>query len=85
MQPVAQVAVIAAIVASMLYIPAAALLALFSHFSGVSLYAFMTFRGALNMFFGLLVWWLLAFAGASVYAAFVFPWKEKVLAWPRKN
>jgi len=85
MRPVAQVAVIAAIFASMLYIPAAVVLALASRFSGISLYAFMTFGGAFNTFFGLLVWWLLAFAGASIYAAFVFPWKEQVLAWPRKN
>lgn len=85
MPQIAQVAVMAAIVASMLYVPAALLLALFCRMTGISLYAVMTFGGALGAALGLLVWWLLAFAGASIYAVIVFPWKEDVPAWPKKN
>ena len=80
-----QIAVLAAIVASLVYFPAVALLALISRFSGISFYAFMTFGGAFNTFSGLLAWWLLAFAGACIYAIVAFPWKEEVLAWPKKS
>jgi hypothetical protein len=75
----------AAIVATLLYLPAAALLALVAQFTGLSFHAFMTFGGTLNTFSGLAAWWLVAFAGACIYAVFAFPWQEKVLAWPKKN
>ncbi len=76
---------LAAIVATLAYLPAAALLALVAHFTGLSFYALMTFGGSLGTFSGLACWWLLAFAGAGVYAIFAFPWEEKVLAWPKKD
>ena len=86
MQAVSQLAVVAAIVASLLYVPLGALAALVSYLFAVPLGAPVTFGGAFNnMFFGLFAWWLAVFSGACVFAAFAFPWKEKVLAWPRKN
>ncbi len=85
MRPVAQVAVIAAIIASLVYLPAAAGLALLSRVLGISLQGFATFGGVLSPFVGLLAWWLVAFAGACAYAFIAFPWKEKVLAWPKKS
>ena len=82
---ISQFAVMAAIVATMLYLPLGATLALGLRLFGVSLYAFVTFGGALNTLAGLAAWWLIAFAGAGVYAAYAFPWEDKVVAWPRKN
>jgi len=85
MRGVFQMAVMAAIVASLFYVPLAALVALVAKVFAVPLGALMTFWDTFNMFFGLFVWWLAAFAGACAYAAFAFPWKEQVLDWPRKN
>jgi hypothetical protein len=39
----------------------------------------------IRIYSGLFAWWLLTFGGASVYAFCAFPWKDKVLAWPRKK
>ena len=75
----------AAIVATLFYVPAGAAIVLFVRIIGFPLDAFVTFGGALNMFVGLIVWWLLAFVGACAYAAFTFPWHEEVMAWPRKS
>jgi branched-subunit amino acid transport protein len=77
--------VMAAIVASLFYVPAAVLAALVAQIFTVPLGALVTFWGTFNMFFGLVAWWLAAFAGACAYAAFAFPWKEQVFAWPRKS
>ena len=70
----AQVAVMGAIVASLLYFP----LALGLRVAGFSFQAFVTFGGAFNVLPGLAIWWLLVFAGACIYAAFLMPWGEKV-------
>ena len=85
MAPLWQVAVMGAIVATLAYFPAGLALALAFGLFEVSFEKFVRFGGAFNIFFGLVVWWLLAFAGACVYAAFVYPWGEKVIAWPRKR
>jgi hypothetical protein len=73
---VSQVAVMAAIVATLLYLPVGVVLALTLPLFGISLEALATFGGTLNMAFGLLLWWLLAFTGAGAYAASVYPWTE---------
>jgi hypothetical protein len=80
-----RVAVMAAIVATLLFVPAALGGALVILMLGFSPEAFATFGGALHPLLGLCAWWLAAFVGASAYAAFAFPWDEKVLAWPKKN
>lgn len=66
--------VMAAIVATLLFLPVGAVLAL-SLFAvlGVSFRGFVTFGGALNDFAGVLAWWTLAFLAALVYAALVPP------------
>lgn len=69
--------VMGAIVASLLYFPVGAALALLFALMGVSLHAFVTFGGALRTLPGMLAWWLLDFTAALVYAACVFPWSAK--------
>lgn len=73
---VSQVAVMAAIVATLLYLPVGVVLALTLRLFGIPLEALATFGGTLNMALGLLLWWLLAFTGACAYAASVYPWME---------
>jgi hypothetical protein len=85
MAPTAQVAVMASIVATLLYLPAGLLLALASWALGIPVEFVATFRGVFNIFVGLALWWVLVFAGACVYAACLFPWGEKVREWPRKT
>lgn len=65
-----QVMAMAAIVATLMYLPVGAILAL-SAFAvlGISLDAFLTFGRALNGFQGLLAWWALGFLAALPYAA----------------
>lgn len=80
-----QVVVMAAIVATLLYFPLGAALALMLRVAGIAFETFATFDGVVGLFAGLVVWWLIVFAGALVYAACLFPWGEKVLGWPRKK
>ena len=75
----------AAIVATLVYFPAGIAMVLVLKMFGISFEAVVTFGGLFNTLLGLLVWWLLAFAGSCIYAACAFPWGEKVLAWPRKK
>jgi len=66
--------VMAAIVASLLWLPVGALLAVLAFaVLGVTLPGFVTFGGALNASTGLLAWWSLAFAAALIYALFAMP------------
>ena len=73
---IGQMALIAAIVATVCYWPvgiaAAVLLALF----GVSVDAFVTFGGVFNRLLGMAVLWFMFFAPSLVYAAFMFPWEQ---------
>jgi hypothetical protein len=71
-----QLIVMAAIVASMNYVPAAAFVALLCVAIGVPLEFVVGFGGALGIFSGMLAWWLLVFVGAMTYSVFVFPWDE---------
>lgn len=80
-----QVAVMAAIVATLVYIPLGILLALVLRLFGVPFDTLLTFGGVIHEVLGLLLWWVFAFAGACGYAAWVFPWGDKVFAWPNKK
>jgi hypothetical protein len=82
---VLHVATMAAIVATLVYLPMGLVVALVAALFGVSFHALVTFGGALNAVLGLLAWWLFAFAGACTYAAWVFPWGDKVFAWPSRK
>lgn len=80
-----QVAVLAAIIATLLYFPLALALALVLRLAGISLEMFATFGGVFGLVSGLVLWWLLLFAGALVYTACLFPWRDKVLGWPKNK
>ncbi len=67
----------AAIVASMLYVPAAILVTLMCIATGVPLDIVVGFGGALGISSGMLAWWLLVYVGAMTYSVFVFPWSER--------
>lgn len=64
----------ATVVAAVLYCPLAIALALLLAAFGVPLHAFVTFGGALNLYVGMLAWWLGAFALALAHAGLAFPW-----------
>jgi hypothetical protein len=83
--PIGQVAVMAAIVATLAYFPLGFIVGLMLRVFGVSFTAFVTFGAAVAPLIGLLLWWLLLFAGACIYAACLFPWGDEVLGWPRKK
>ena len=74
----------AAIGATLLYVPLGASAAFVASLCGVPIGAVVTFGGLLGTVPGLLAWWLLAFAGACACTVCLFPWKEKVLEWPGK-
>ena len=78
----AQLAVMAAVVATLAYLPLGAMLALILFLSGIPFEVQLTFGGALHAALGLLVWWVVFFAGACGYAAWVFPWGDKAIGWP---
>ena len=80
-----QLVVMAAIVATLLYVPAGLALLLLLALFGIPIDAVVTFGGFFNTLLGLFAWWLLAFAIACIYVACAFPWGDKVLAWPRKK
>lgn len=75
----------AAIVATLFYVPVALALALLLALLGVSIDPLVTFGGFFNMVTGMCVWWLLVFVAACIYSACAFPWGDEVLAWPRKK
>ncbi|HUJ88255.1 MAG TPA: hypothetical protein VLX30_15510 [Burkholderiales bacterium] len=72
----AQLMVMAAVVATALFVPVVALFALLSFaLFGVSLSSFMTFGEAIAAYQGLAVWWAIVFVPALAYSAFVMPWQ----------
>jgi hypothetical protein len=85
LRAVPQMMVMAAIVATLVYLPAGLVLPLLLELFGISIDAVVTFGGFFNFLPGMLVWWLVVFAVACIYTACVFPWGDEVLAWPRKR
>ena len=67
-----QVAIMAALVATLAYFPLGLVLIVLFRFAGVGFDALISFGGALPMLIGLLAWWLLFFSAALVYAAVLF-------------
>ena len=82
---VAQVAVIAAIVTTLLACPVGLALVLALALLSIPLEAVVTFGGVVGIPVGLALWWLLAFTGTFVCAACLFPWRDKVLEWPKRS
>jgi hypothetical protein len=75
---ISQMAVMAAIVATLLCVPVGALLALLSFaVLDTSFHAFVTFGGTLNAFLGVVMWWTLGFVPALAYAAYGLPWEQE--------
>jgi len=72
-------------VASLLYGPAAVVVAVFCAVSGFSLQNLVTFGGALGVFPGMLAWWLISFAAVLPYAVFVFPWDSPIDGFGRSS
>jgi hypothetical protein len=69
-----QMAVMAAIVATLMYLPVCIALALMLRAFGISFEAWLTLGATLHPALGLLAWWLLVFLGSCGFAAWVFPW-----------
>jgi len=80
-----QMLVMAAVVATLVYLPICIALALALRAFGISFAAWITLGGALHPAVGLLVWWLFVFLGACGYAAWLFPWGDKVFGWPGRD
>jgi hypothetical protein len=73
-EPARQTFLMAAIVATLLYVPVGALLGLASFaFFGTPAHAFVTFGGALGPLAGLALWWLAAYLAALAYALLCTP------------
>ena len=64
----------AAILTTMLYVPAAALLALLGLLAGITLSSFVSFGGALHPVAGLFAWWAIFYLPSAVYSGFIVPW-----------
>ena len=72
-----QVAVMAAVVATLVYFPLGIALALVLPPLGVTFDALLTFGGAMHFVVGMVAWWALIFAGACFYAGWMFPWEDQ--------
>lgn len=69
-----QALTMAAIVATLLYLPVGAVLALLAYLLlDVPVQSVLTFGGALHLVAGLLAWWTVAFVAAVLYAGFAMP------------
>ena len=85
MASLGQLAVMAALVATMAYFPFGLALISLLRVAGLGGEALITFGGSFGIFVGLIAWWLLVFSGAFLYAAFMFPWGDKEFGWPGKK
>ncbi|HZO03185.1 MAG TPA: hypothetical protein VFB93_18465 [Burkholderiales bacterium] len=80
----ASMALMAIIVASLLFVPAVVGFALLIRVLGFSPEPFATFGGAVHPVVGLCAWWLAAFVGACAYAAFTFPWDVQAFPFRKR-
>jgi hypothetical protein len=69
-------AVMAAIVATLTYVPLCLMAALGFRLLGGSIEGILTFGGALHVVLGVLAWWVIFFAAACAYAAWMYPWDD---------
>jgi hypothetical protein len=66
-RPIAQLAVMAAVVATLFYVPVGLAMLLILRAFGVPFESVASFGGALGTVSGLFAWWLVAFIPACVY------------------
>lgn len=85
MATLGQLAVMAAVVATLAYFPLGLALIFVLRFAGIGFQALISFGGTMHTVVGLIAWWLLVFAAALLYAAFMFPWGDKTFGWPLKK
>ena len=78
-------AVMAAVVATLVCLPLGAMLALILRLVGVPFDIQLTFDGSLHAALGLLAWWVVFFIGACGYAAWAFPWGDQAFGRPGRN
>jgi hypothetical protein len=76
LKSLSQMSVMAAVVATLAYVPLALVLALVLRLIDIPLDALLTLGGTVHAALGLLLGWLLVFAAACGYAAWLFPWSE---------
>jgi len=76
-KPLSQMAVMAAVVAILAYVPLALVVALVLHLADIPPDLVLTLGGTVHAALGLMLGWLLVFAAACAYAAWLFPWGEE--------
>jgi hypothetical protein len=81
----ARLAILAAIMASVLYWPAGMVIVLCSSLLGMPAESLLTLGGSLGIFSGMLAWWLVLFALVLPCALFMFPWNVKLDGFRRVN
>jgi hypothetical protein len=67
----------AIIVATALFVPVGALIALVAKLFGVSLASLVTFGGKIGTVPGLVAWWAIFLVPALVYSAYAMPWHPR--------
>ncbi|MGD9954080.1 MAG: hypothetical protein AB7S87_16035 [Burkholderiales bacterium] len=77
MKALSQMMVMAAVVATLTYVPLALVVVLVLRLIDLSPDAVLTLGGTVHAALGLLLGWLLVFAAACAYAAWLFPWGEE--------
>lgn len=75
----------AALVATMAYFPLGLALILVSHVGGIRFETLISFAGAYPIPIGLMLWWLLFFAAALIYAVWLFWRGDNAFTSARKD
>ena len=76
-----QVGTMAAIVATLVYVPLVGATVLVLRLCGISLESALTFGGAVHAALGLLICWSICLVGSCAYAAWIFPWGDWRRPW----
>ena len=78
LRSVPQTIVMATIVATALYVPVGAVIALVAFWLfRVPLESLLTFGGWLGLFDGAVAWWVVLLVPSLVYAAYMMPWSGR--------
>jgi hypothetical protein len=80
-----RIVVVTAIIASLVYWPAAIAAVLAFGFVGVPAESLVTLGGRLGIFSGMLVWWVLLFLVVLPFAVRAFPWNVRLDGFRMKS